>query len=67
MVAGFFSIKRMVLGLWKWPKNGLYCLIGLGVIGTIGRYYTTIVYELSNYVYFGTTLVHNLQKTKSIN
>lgn len=44
----------MILSLWKWPKNTLKVLLGLCALGTAARYYTSIVNELSNYVYFGT-------------
>lgn len=44
----------MILALWKWPRKGMTGLIVLGFIGTAARYYTTVVNELSNYIYFGT-------------
>lgn len=44
----------MILALWKWPKKGLYALLCICVLGTAGRYYTTVTNELSNYIYFGT-------------
>lgn len=50
----FAVAPLMILGLWKWPRKGLYTLLLIGVLGTGARYYTTIVNELSNYIYFGT-------------
>ncbi|XP_054728013.1 nose resistant to fluoxetine protein 6 [Anastrepha obliqua] len=46
----------MILGLWKWPRKGLFALLLLGAIGTAARYYTTVVNQLSNYIYFGTNI-----------
>ncbi|KAL5276597.1 hypothetical protein ACFFRR_002050 [Megaselia abdita] len=46
----------MILSLWKWPKNTLKVLLALCVLGTGARYYTSVVNELSNYVYFGTNI-----------
>ncbi|XP_037940579.1 nose resistant to fluoxetine protein 6-like [Teleopsis dalmanni] len=52
----FAVAPLMILGLWKWPRKGLITLILLGAIGTGARYYTTIVNQLSNYIYFGTNI-----------
>lgn len=50
----FAVAPLMILALWKWPKKGLYALLWICVLGTAGRYYTTVTNELSNYIYFGT-------------
>lgn len=52
----FVVAPLMIFSIWKWPRGGVIGLISLGVIGTAARYYTTVVNELSNYVYFGTTI-----------
>jgi len=44
----------LILGLWRWPRRGLFTLLLLCTVGTAARYYTTIVNQLSNYIYFGT-------------
>ncbi|KAH8420160.1 hypothetical protein KR009_006411, partial [Drosophila setifemur] len=46
----------LILGLWKWPRRGLTVLLLLCGVGTAARYYTTIVNQLSNYIYFGTNI-----------
>lgn len=46
----------MIFGLWRWPRKGLFTLLLVGAIGTAARYYTTIVNQLSNYIYFGTNI-----------
>lgn len=43
-----------ILALWRWPRRGLFTLLLLCTVGTAARYYTTIVNQLSNYIYFGT-------------
>lgn len=43
-----------ILALWRWPRRGLFALLLLCTVGTAARYYTTIVNQLSNYIYFGT-------------
>ncbi|KAH8396450.1 hypothetical protein KR222_010433, partial [Zaprionus bogoriensis] len=45
-----------ILGLWRWPRRGLITLLLLCTVGTAARYYTTIVNQLSNYIYFGTNI-----------
>ncbi|XP_023032742.1 nose resistant to fluoxetine protein 6 [Drosophila willistoni] len=45
-----------ILGLWRWPRRGLFALLLLCTVGTAARYYTTIVNQLSNYIYFGTNI-----------
>uniref|UniRef100_A0A034VQ95 nose resistant to fluoxetine protein 6 n=1 Tax=Bactrocera dorsalis TaxID=27457 RepID=A0A034VQ95_BACDO len=52
----FAVAPLMILGLWKWPRKGLFTLLLLGAIGTAARYYTTVVNQLSNYIYFGTNI-----------
>ncbi|XP_067638010.1 nose resistant to fluoxetine protein 6 isoform X2 [Eurosta solidaginis] len=52
----FAVAPLMILGLWKWPRKGLVTLLVLAAIGTAARYYTTIVNQLSNYIYFGTNI-----------
>uniref|UniRef100_W8BUT3 Nose resistant to fluoxetine protein 6 n=1 Tax=Ceratitis capitata TaxID=7213 RepID=W8BUT3_CERCA len=52
----FAVAPLMILGLWKWPRKGLFTLLMLAAIGTAARYYTTIVNQLSNYIYFGTNI-----------
>ncbi|XP_065364375.1 nose resistant to fluoxetine protein 6 [Calliphora vicina] len=46
----------MILAMWKWPRKGMTTLVALCFIGTAARYYTTVVNELSNYIYFGTNI-----------
>ncbi|KAL9881662.1 drop dead isoform 1-T10 [Glossina fuscipes fuscipes] len=46
----------IILLLWKWPRNGFIALLTLCGLGTAARYYTTVVNELSNYIYFGTNI-----------
>ncbi|KAM7348279.1 drop dead [Cochliomyia hominivorax] len=46
----------MILAMWKWPRKGMTTLLILCFIGTAARYYTTVVNELSNYIYFGTNI-----------
>lgn len=46
-----------ILALWRWPRRGLFALLLLCTVGTAARYYTTIVNQLSNYIYFGTKCV----------
>ncbi|XP_002025449.2 uncharacterized protein LOC6600394 [Drosophila persimilis] len=46
----------LILGLWRWPRRGLFTLLLLCTVGTAARYYTTIVNQLSNYIYFGTNI-----------
>ncbi|KAH8305318.1 hypothetical protein KR044_002142, partial [Drosophila immigrans] len=45
-----------ILVLWRWPRRGLATLLLLCTVGTAARYYTTIVNQLSNYIYFGTNI-----------
>ncbi|ALC49761.1 drd [Drosophila busckii] len=45
-----------ILALWRWPRRGLLALLLLCTVGTAARYYTTIVNQLSNYIYFGTNI-----------
>ncbi|XP_060661802.1 nose resistant to fluoxetine protein 6 [Drosophila nasuta] len=45
-----------ILVLWRWPRRGLITLLLLCTLGTAARYYTTIVNQLSNYIYFGTNI-----------
>uniref|UniRef100_A0A1A9W8H9 Nose resistant-to-fluoxetine protein N-terminal domain-containing protein n=1 Tax=Glossina brevipalpis TaxID=37001 RepID=A0A1A9W8H9_9MUSC len=52
----FIVAPIIILLLWKWPRNGFIILLTLCGIGTAARYYTTIVNELSNYIYFGTNI-----------
>lgn len=50
----FAVAPLMILAMWKWPRKGMTALLVLCFIGTAARYYTTVVNELSNYIYFGT-------------
>ncbi|XP_030382326.1 nose resistant to fluoxetine protein 6 [Scaptodrosophila lebanonensis] len=52
----FAVAPLFILGLWRWPRKGLLTLLLLCTIGTAARYYTTIVNQLSNYIYFGTNI-----------
>ncbi|XP_005177544.1 O-acyltransferase like protein [Musca domestica] len=46
----------MIFAMWKWPRKGAMALVALALIATFGRYYVTVFYELSNYIYFGTNI-----------
>ncbi|KAH8388008.1 hypothetical protein KR093_010927, partial [Drosophila rubida] len=52
----FAVAPLFILGLWRWPRRGLVTLLLLCTVGTAARYYTTIVNQLSNYIYFGTNI-----------
>lgn len=52
----FAVAPLFILGLWRWPRRGLLTLLLLCTVGTAARYYTTIVNQLSNYIYFGTNI-----------
>ncbi|KAH8273460.1 hypothetical protein KR018_002459, partial [Drosophila ironensis] len=52
----FAVAPLLILGLWRWPRRGLLVLLLLCTVGTAARYYTTIVNQLSNYIYFGTNI-----------
>ncbi|KAH8331979.1 hypothetical protein KR067_006582 [Drosophila pandora] len=52
----FAVAPLLILGLWRWPRRGLAFLLLLCTVGTAARYYTTIVNQLSNYIYFGTNI-----------
>uniref|UniRef100_A0A1I8Q534 Nose resistant-to-fluoxetine protein N-terminal domain-containing protein n=1 Tax=Stomoxys calcitrans TaxID=35570 RepID=A0A1I8Q534_STOCA len=52
----FTVAPLMIFTLWKWPRRGAMALMALALIATIGRYYVTVLYELSNYIYFGTNI-----------
>ncbi|KAH8289379.1 hypothetical protein KR054_004399 [Drosophila jambulina] len=52
----FAVAPLLILGLWRWPRRGLMALLLLCTVGTAARYYTTIVNQLSNYIYFGTNI-----------
>ncbi|XP_016953026.1 O-acyltransferase like protein [Drosophila biarmipes] len=52
----FAVAPLLILGLWRWPRRGLFALLLLCTVGTAARYYTTIVNQLSNYIYFGTNI-----------
>uniref|UniRef100_A0A336N027 CSON009625 protein n=1 Tax=Culicoides sonorensis TaxID=179676 RepID=A0A336N027_CULSO len=42
--------------LWKWPKKTFLSLVTLASISTGARYYVTVTKNLSNYVFFGTSV-----------
>lgn len=44
------------MALWKWPRRGLYAIVGVAGLSTVARYYVTITRGLSNYVFFGTSV-----------
>lgn len=46
-----------ILILWRWQKAGTIFLLALATLSTVGRFYITISEQLSNYVYFGASLV----------
>ncbi|XP_061386381.1 nose resistant to fluoxetine protein 6-like, partial [Musca vetustissima] len=46
----------MIFAMWKWPRKGAMALVALALLATFGRYYVTVLYELSNYIYFGTNI-----------
>ncbi|EDW06368.2 nose resistant to fluoxetine protein 6 [Drosophila mojavensis] len=52
----FAVAPLFIFVLWRWPRRGLLALLFLCTIGTAARYYTTIVNQLSNYIYFGTNI-----------
>ncbi|XP_064556313.1 nose resistant to fluoxetine protein 6 isoform X3 [Drosophila montana] len=52
----FAVAPLFILILWRWPRRGLLALLLLCTVGTAARYYTTIVNQLSNYIYFGTNI-----------
>ncbi|EDV91949.1 nose resistant to fluoxetine protein 6 [Drosophila grimshawi] len=52
----FAVAPLFILALWRWPRRGLFALLLLCTVGTAARYYTTIVNQLSNYIYFGTNI-----------
>ncbi|KMZ09816.1 uncharacterized protein LOC6740135 [Drosophila simulans] len=52
----FAVAPLLILALWRWPRRGLFALLLLCTVGTAARYYTTIVNQLSNYIYFGTNI-----------
>lgn len=50
----FAVAPLLIFTMWKWPRKGAMALVALALIATLGRYYVTELYELSNYIYFGT-------------
>lgn len=53
----FVLAPAAILGLWKRPRFTFIVLAFLISATTAARFYTTVVNELSNYVYFGATYV----------
>ncbi|CAD7077419.1 unnamed protein product [Hermetia illucens] len=58
----FVLAPAAIVGLWKRPRFTFIVLAFLISATTAARFYTTVVNELSNYVYFGAT-VQRLFKT----
>ncbi|XP_075155470.1 drop dead [Haematobia irritans] len=52
----FTVAPLMIFTMWKWPRKGAMALVALALLATLGRYYVTVFYELSNYIYFGTNI-----------
>lgn len=52
----FFLSPFLIMLLWKWPKRGIFTLITIATLSTIGRYYITNSMKLSNYIHFGTSI-----------
>ncbi|XP_063706350.1 nose resistant to fluoxetine protein 6 [Culicoides brevitarsis] len=52
----FMTAPIFAVLLWKWPKKSLWLLVGIASISTAARYYVTFTKNLSNYVFFGTSI-----------
>lgn len=49
----FAVAPLLVLAVWRWPRRGIWLLLALAGVSTVGRYYVSVTHQLSNYVYFG--------------
>ena len=52
----FLLAPFLISILWKWPRRGGIFLVGLAVLSTMARFYVTMTKNLSNYVFFGTSV-----------
>lgn len=52
----FIAATFLTIALWKWPRRGVQAIIGLAILSTIGRFYITMIHELSIHIFFGISL-----------
>lgn len=52
----FLVSPILIYTVYKWPKQGLTALLGIGILSTILRYYTVYMRQLNLFVYFGNTV-----------
>lgn len=58
----FLISPILILILWKWPRPGLFAMLGMAAFSTVARFHVTVAHQLSNYVYFGASYVFGCTK-----
>ncbi|BES97491.1 NRF [Nesidiocoris tenuis] len=52
----FMVSPFLIYMVYKWPKEGMMTLLGIGTLSTVLRYYTVYARQLNLYVYFGSSV-----------